>query len=78
MRGILKMVIIGVIAIFVSILVQFGYNMLFVKPYEPKLTKGGDGKLTQMLYESEFWKIPTLRMQHRSLQTWKEPLSGLT
>lgn len=54
MRGILKMVIIGVVAILVSVLLQFGYNLLLVKPYEPKLTKGGDGKLTQMLYESEF------------------------
>ena len=44
MRGIFKMVIIGVVAILVSVLLQFGYNLLLVKPYEPKLTKGGDGK----------------------------------
>ena len=42
-----------VVLFFGSILIQFAYNMLFVKPYEPVLTKGGDGKLTQMLYESE-------------------------
>ena len=36
-----------------SVILQFAYNMLFIKPYEPVLTKGGDGKLTQMLYESE-------------------------
>ena len=36
-----------------SVAAQFGYNFLFVKPYEPELTKGGDGKLNQMLYESE-------------------------
>ena len=49
-----KMLIIGVCAVFVvSVIGQFGYNFLFVKPYEPELTKGGDGKLNQMLYESE-------------------------
>lgn len=50
-----KMLIIGiVVAFFFSVIFQFAYNMLFVKPYEPVLTKGGDSKLTQMLYESEF------------------------
>ena len=49
-----KIPLIGVIAaIFGSMIAQFAYNMLFVKPYEPVLTQGGDGKLTQMLYESE-------------------------
>ena len=43
-----------VILFFVSVALQFAYNFLLVKPYEPVLTKGGDGKLTQMLYESEF------------------------
>ena len=38
---------------FGSVIGQFAYNFLFVKPYEPTLTKGGDGKLNQMLYESE-------------------------
>ena len=50
-----KTLIILVVALFFgSIILQFAYNFLFVKPYEPVLTKGGDGKLTQMLYESEF------------------------
>ena len=49
--------LVGIIVVFVvSILGQFGYNMLFVKEYVPELTKGGDGKLTQMLYESENWE----------------------
>ena len=43
-----------VIAFLASILVQFGYNMLFVTSYAAETTKGGDGKLTAMLYESEF------------------------
>ena len=43
-----------IIAFFGSILVQFGCNMLFVKPFAAETTKGGDGKLTAMLYESEF------------------------
>ena len=42
-----------IISLFGSILLQFGYNMLFVKPYAAETTKGGDGELTQMLYESE-------------------------
>ena len=42
-----------ILALFGSIIIQFAYNMLLVKPYVPELTKGGDGKLTDMLYESE-------------------------
>ncbi len=37
-----------------SVVFQFVFNMFFIKVYEPVLTKGSDGKLTQMLYESEF------------------------
>ena len=48
-----RVAILLLIAMFGSIIVQFAYNMLFVKPYVPELTKGGDGKLTTMLYESE-------------------------
>ena len=43
-----------IVAFFVSIIGQFGYNMLFVKTYAAETTKGGDGKLTEMLYQSEF------------------------
>ncbi len=43
-----------VIAFFGSIIIQFGYNMIFVKPFAAETTKGGDGKLTEMLYQSEF------------------------
>ena len=50
----IKMIALGlIIAFFGSILIQFGYNMLFVKSYASETTKGGDGKLTEMLYESE-------------------------
>ena len=42
------------IALFGSILLQFGFNMLFVNSYAAETTKGGDGKLTEMLYQSEF------------------------
>ena len=38
---------------FVSVALQFAYNLLMVKPYEPELTKGGDSGLTELLYESE-------------------------
>ena len=43
-----------VIAFFGSTLLQFGYNMLFVNSYAAETTKGGDGMLTEMLYQSEF------------------------
>ena len=42
-----------IVGILSSVLLQFAYNMIFVGKYEPVLTKGGDGKLTRMLYESE-------------------------
>ena len=37
-----------------SVAIQFACNMLFVKPFAAETTKGGDGKLTEMLYQSEF------------------------
>ena len=37
-----------------SILVQLLCNLLFVTPVAAETTKGGDGKLTEMLYQSEF------------------------
>ena len=43
-----------IIVFFGSIILQFGYNMIFVKPVVAETTKGGDGKLTEMLYQSEF------------------------
>ena len=36
-----------------TVVAQFGYNMLFVKEVVHETTKGGDGKLTTMLYESD-------------------------
>ena len=41
-----------VISLFASILLQFGYNMIFVNPVAHETTKGGDGLLTDMLYNS--------------------------
>ena len=49
---IIALVLVG--AFFVSILLQFAYNMIFVNPVVNETTKGGDGKLTEMLYQSEF------------------------
>ena len=49
-----KFWVIAVLVVFLgSTLLQFGYNMLFITPYEPVLTKGSDGLLSKMLYESE-------------------------
>ena len=54
MRKKIKIVVITLlVAFFGSILIQFGYNMLFVKPTVNETTKGGDGKLTEMLYQSQ-------------------------
>ena len=43
-----------VVFMLLSVVVQFAYNMLFVKEAVFETTKGGDGKLNQMLYESDF------------------------
>ena len=52
-KTIITISILLIITLFGSIAVQFAYNMLFVSPVAYETTKGGDGKLTQMLYESE-------------------------
>ena len=40
-------------ALLLSVIAQFGCNMLFVKPIAYETTKGGDGMLTEMLYQSD-------------------------
>ena len=55
MKKYVKVVALGLVGLFVgSVLFQFGYNMLFVKAFAAETTKGGDGGLTEMLYQSEF------------------------
>ena len=50
MKKIIKIGALGFAILFLgSIALQFGYNMLFVKPFAAETTKGGDGKLTEML-----------------------------
>ena len=57
-------ILIAVAGVFVgSIVGQFGYNMLFVSPYATETTKGGDGKLTDMLNED----LPDSRITGSSL-----------
>ena len=53
MKTIKIVALILLIAFLGSIIVQFGYNMLFVQPFAAESTIG-DGKLTEMLYQSEF------------------------
>ncbi len=49
-----KWIIIGAVASLLgSVILQFAYNMIFVSPVEFETTKGGDGKLTEMLYLSD-------------------------
>ena len=48
-----KIVILIAVLLLGSILLQFGYNMLFVNPTAYETTKGGDGKLTDMLFKSD-------------------------
>ena len=55
MKNAVKVItIILIVALLGSVIAQFGYNMLFVNPVVAETTKGGDGKLTEMLYNSEF------------------------
>ena len=55
MKRIVKLVTLCLIGAFlISVVAQFAYNMLFIKPVANETTKGGDGKLTEMLYQSEF------------------------
>ena len=55
MKKAIKIIALGGLALILcSTILQFGYNMLFVKSFVPEITKGGDGKLTEMLYQSEF------------------------
>ena len=55
MKKIIKRVaILLVVSLLLSVIVQFGYNMIFVQPTAWETVKGGDGKLTEMLYQSEF------------------------
>ena len=49
-----SVVLLGLTVAVTTTVLQFLYNFLFVKPYEPELIKGGDGKLTQLLYDSEW------------------------
>ena len=49
----MSVVLVLVISFVGSILLQLGYNMLFITPVAHETTKGGDGKLTEMLYLSD-------------------------
>ena len=52
-RRIRRIALLLILAFFLSVLLQFGINMLFVQPVAYETTKGGDGKLTDMLFESD-------------------------
>ena len=52
MKKTLKAIIVIAIVIVASVALQFAYNMIFVNPYAAE-AEIGDGKLTNMLYESE-------------------------
>ena len=57
-----KGICIGIVAaLLLSVVAQFGYNMLFVKEAVFETTKGGDGKLNQMLYESDVLSDDTFK-----------------
>ena len=53
MKNLRFVAIILLIVLVGSMLLQFGYNMIFVTPVAYETTKGGDGKLTEMLYLSD-------------------------
>ena len=53
MKRIIRRIVLWIVLLFLfSVIGQFGYNMLFIKPVEAETTKGGDGKLTEMLYKA--------------------------
>ena len=57
-----KGICIGIVAaLLLSVVAQFGYNTLFVKEAVFETTKGGDGKLNQMLYESDVLSDDTFK-----------------
>ena len=51
-KTIIRGIAIALIIVLGSTIIQFGYNMLFVKPVEFEASQS-DGKLTEMLYQSE-------------------------
>ena len=54
MKKKIALIFLGVLgAVILSVALQFGYNMLFVKPVSHETTLGGDGDLTDMLYQSD-------------------------
>ena len=53
LKTVALILLISVIVGIASVVIQFGYNMLFVGPVAYETTKGGDGKLTDMLYYSD-------------------------
>lgn len=52
-KVIIYSIIVTASAILLSVLIQFLYNMFLLQPYAAETTKGGDGKLTEMLYLSD-------------------------
>ena len=48
-----KCILFTLLTALTTVVAQFGYNMLFVKEVVNETTKGGDGKLNTMLYESD-------------------------
>ena len=53
MKTLWIIILVIIIALVGSVLLQFAYNMIFVTPVAYETTKGGDGKLTEMLYLSD-------------------------
>ena len=53
LKTVAMILLISIIVGIASVVIQFGYNMLFVSPVAYETTKGGDGKLTDMLYYSD-------------------------
>ena len=52
-KKVVKISIISFISLlFLSIVLQFGFNMLFIDVYKPEMVKGGDKHLNTLLYES--------------------------
>jgi hypothetical protein len=55
MKRTVKIIALSLVLVFFgSVIIQFAYNMLLVKSVVGETAKGGDSKLMEMLYQSEF------------------------
>ena len=64
MKKYVKVVALGLVGLFFgSVLLQFGYNMLFVKAFAAETTKAATEGSPRCSINPNFWRTPILRMR---------------